>query len=178
MFNLNKMDLYSWNKDMLIYLICIMRDRYKAGNMDNEKLLDFGKSYTKEIFRRKTEKVKEYWCKKYIEFKSVIDEISSMNVRPMGHVVLSILFKGRKLVVRTTVNLGYKIYLITFDNKFLYEYYSGIASIPETSNYHELRVEENEKYIDFIKFLHREGEIVKIISYFDISVGIDDFSVS
>ena len=172
------MDLYTWNKDMLIYLICNMRDRYKAENMDNGKLVDFGKSYLKEIYKRKTEKIKDDLCKKYIEFKFVIGEISSMNVRPMGHVVLSILFKGRKLVVRTTVNLGYKIYLITFDNKLLYEYYSGIASIPETSDYHEPRVEENEKYIDFIKFLHREGEILKIISYLDISVGIDDFPIS
>ena len=92
----------------------------------------------------------------------------------MGHVVLSILFVGRKLIIRTTVNLGYKIYLIAFDNKFLYEYYSGIASIPETIDYHEPRIEENELYIDFVKFLHREGLITKIINYFDISVNIED----
>ncbi len=168
------MELRSLNKDMLIYLICTVKDRYNPENMADEELLNFGKSCIKEIFKRKCNIVKRGLTEKYKEYESVINEISSMSIKPIGHVILSILFKERKLAIRTNVNLGYKIYLITFDNKLLYEYYSGIASIPETSDYHEPRVEENQVYIDFIKFLYRENQITKIINYFDISTSISD----
>ena len=162
------------NRDMLVKLVATIQDEYKKEKMSNERLLSSIKDYNVEIFRRKTEIIKKDYQEKFPQLGDVINDITRFDLKAADVSTLSILFGKHKFVIRTYIRAGYKLFLITYENKVLYNYYSGIGNlIPATE---KSSIDDfHKKYIDFVKFLHAEKYVEKIMLYLCVDKKVEDF---
>lgn len=161
------------NKDMLIKLIATIQEEYKSSKMSSDKLLKSIKDYNAEISRRKTVIIKKD-LEKFIQFKEVINDITRFDLKATDVSMLSILCGKQRFIIRTYITAGYRIFLINYENKLLYKYYSGIGNLIPPNEELSLS-EEHKKYVDFVKFLHAQMYITKIMLYLSIDKKVEDF---
>ncbi len=161
------------NRDMLVKLVATIQEEYKKEKMTNERLLASIKDYNAEIFKRKTKIIKKD-LERFPQFEDVINDITKFDLKAADVSMLSLVFGKHKFVIRTYIRAGYKLFLITHESAVLYNYYSGIGHLIPATEKSSIDI-FHKKYIDFVKFLHAQKYIEKIMLYLCVDKKVEDF---